>query len=363
MHREIGSWFWIEPGELKQVVCNEIDISQYGYKVNDYAWFSTGRSATAFVLDTIELRNPQVSKVAVLPPFTCHTVIEPFIDRDYEIYTYQIDRDLMSVASDILQIVEKHHANIVLLHRYFGFNTLKDLDAIIPQLRSMGVIIIEDCTQCLYSNFQKSDADYLVASIRKWCGVPDGGFAICKDGNFANKPSLIDRNLQRAKKEASILKYEYLFEGKGDKNDFLTRYREAEDILDSQNTFFTISDLSKSIQINLNIQELKSKRRDNFNTITNGLADVKNIKVIFDVIDEDEVPLYCPILCEDRQTIQTILVQNNIFAPVVWPKADCCPIVDENADYIYNHILCIPIDQRYGMDDMERVISVIKSIK
>ena len=23
-------------------------------------------------------------------------------------------------------------------------------------------------------------SDYFVGSIRKWCGVPDGGFAVCK---------------------------------------------------------------------------------------------------------------------------------------------------------------------------------------
>ena len=278
MYREIGSWFWIKPGELQQGTCNEMDISQYGYNGSDYAWFSTGRSATAYVLDTIESRNPQASKVAVLPPFTCHTVIEPFLDRGYQIHTYHVDRDLMAEASDLLQIVEEQQASVILFHRYFGFDTIKDLDGVVPQLQRKGVVIIEDCTQCLYSNFKKSAADYLVASIRKWCGVPDGGFAICKDGSFVNKPSLIDRNLQKAKIEASILKYEYLVEGKGDKRVFLTKYREAEDILDTQKEFFSISDISKAILLNLNIQQLKTKRRENFETIAKGLSDAKNIK-------------------------------------------------------------------------------------
>lgn len=363
MLSEVGSNFWITPEDLKQDFFSEIDIAQFGCDYSDYAWFSTGRSATSYVLNTIELRNPDVKKVAVLPPFTCHTVIEPFLQRGYEIHTFHVDRNLMSTASDLLDEVEKHQASVILFHRYFGFDTVKDIDTIVPQLKRKGVVVIEDCTQCLYSSFHKSDADYYVSSIRKWCGVPDGGFAICKDGSFANKPSQQDRKLQDAKKAASILKYEYLFERKGDKSIFLTKYREAEDILDSQKTFFTISELSKSIQCNLNIQQLKSKRRKNFEIIANGLADAKNIKVIFSVLNEDEVPLYCPILCEDRQAIQTILVKNSIFAPVVWSKADCCPQVDADTDYIYEHILCIPIDQRYSIDDMERVVSVIKSIK
>ena len=54
---------------------------------------------------------------------------------------------------------------------------------------------------------------------------------------------------------------------------------------------------------------------------------------------------------------------NRIYAPVVWPKADCCPEVDKDSEYVYEHILCIPIDQRYDVDDMERVVKVIKSIE
>ena len=363
MLSEIGSNFWIAPEDLKQSSSGDIDFTQFGCEGSDYAWFSTGRSAISFVLDTIELRNPSVKKVAILPPFTCHTVIEPFLEKGYEIHTYHIGRDLSSSAYDVLEISESFKAGLVLFHKFFGSDTIKDMDTIIPVLREHGIVIIEDCTQCLYSGFKKTDSDYFVGSIRKWCGVPDGGFAVCREGIFTDKPILIDKNLQDAKIESSILKYEYLFEGKGEKSVFLNRYREAEDILDAQNSYFTISDVSKVIQSKMDVKQLKFKRRENFAIIAKGLANTKGVGVIFSALANNEVPLYCPILCDDRQIVQKELVENSIFAPVVWPKAACCPIVDEEVDYIYNHILCIPIDQRYGVDDMERVVSVIKSIK
>lgn len=363
MQSEIGSNFWITPEELNGDPSIGINIKQFGCIGSDYTFLSTGRSAISYVLDTIELRNPDVKKVAVLPPFTCHTVIEPFLAKGYEIKTFHVGRDLKSMAVDVLNVVETNQAGVVLFHRYFGVDSIKDIDTIIPTLRRMGIIVIEDCTQCLYSSFQKSDADYWVGSIRKWCGVPDGGFAICREGYFDNKPTQIDIDLQRAKKEASILKYEYLFEGKGEKSVFLNKYREAEDILAAQKHYFTISDLSISIQNSQNVQLLKLKRRENFEILAKGLANHKDIDIVFSVLGGNEVPLYCPILCKDRIVVQKELVKNSIYAPIVWPKADCCPIVDEDTEYIYEHILCIPIDQRYNTDDMERVVGVIKSIE
>lgn len=360
MQSEIGSYFWISPDDLKIKSSSELSLAQFGCVGSDYAFLSTGRSAIFYVLDTIELRNPNVKKVAVLPPFTCNTVIEPFLAKNYEVRTFHVGQDLRSSVVDLLDVIDTSQVGIILFHRFFGFDTIENIDTIIPALRREGVIVIEDCTQCLYSGFSKSDADYWVGSIRKWCGVPDGGFAVCREGNFNNKPTQMDKELLEAKIEAAIRKYEYLFDGKGDKSVFMDQYRKAEDILAAQKQYFTISDLSKIIQINLDVESLKVKRRSNYEIITRGILSCDNIKVIFETIKNDAVPLYCPILCNDRQAVQRELVKNRIYAPVVWPKADCCPSVDQDAEYVYEHILCIPIDQRYDVDDMIRIISVLK---
>ena len=363
MLSEVGSNFWISPEETVAKKTANLSTSKFGCFGSDSVWFSTGRSATLYVLDTIEQRKQEVNKVVVLPPFTCHTVIEPFLSKGYEVHTYHVGKDLMSPIDEIRSIVNAVRPGVFLFHRFFGKDTVKGIDTIIPELRQKGTIVIEDCTQCLYSSFKKSEADYFVGSIRKWCGVPDGGFAVCREGVFKNKPTQMDIALQNAKKEASDLKYEYLFEGKGDKSLFLNKYREAEDILDAQSSYYTISDLSALIQNNLDVQHLIQRRRVNYQVIESKLSECQNVKLVFEHIEEDEVPLYCPILCIERQKIQKTLVANRIYAPVVWPKADCCPEVDKDSEYVYEHILCIPIDQRYDEDDMERVVEVIKSIE
>ena len=136
----------------------------------------------------------------------------------------------------------------MLFHRYFGFQTVSDTVKLCSELRLQDKFSIEDCTQCLYDGASKSEADYHVGSIRKWQGTPDGGFAVCREGVFKDKPKQADVPLEAAKIKASYAKYRFLFDHEGEKPAFLQMYREAEDLLIAQNGFRTISDTSQKMQ-------------------------------------------------------------------------------------------------------------------
>lgn len=358
MLSEIGSNYWINPNEfLKNKPLGTPE--QFGCKGNDYVWLSTGRSAISYVIKTIEERHPDMKKVALLPPFTCHTVIEPFLNAGYEVHHYPIDEKMMATEEGIMDFVRKYDAYIVLFHRYFGFNTLPDMDGFCEELRCKRRYTIEDSTQCLYSNRTIFDVDFFVGSIRKWHGTPDGGFATCRDFLFGEKPIQYDETLDEAKVKASYAKYKYLFENKGNKSEFLQLYRKAEDVLESQTRFFAICQTSRMLQSNLNVIFLRNRRKSNYQTMLSGLAEIGKVRPVFEDLTEDVVPLYFPIIVEDRASLQSYLVKNNIYAPIVWPKPDCLNKVCEQAEYFYEHLLCIPIDQRYDEVDMNRVVETI----
>lgn len=361
MLSEIGSNFWLDPN--RQLCEQSIGTpEQFHCKGSDFVWLSTGRSAIRFVIKTIEERKPGLKKIAVLPSFTCDTVFEPFLNAGYEVYYYPIEKDLITTSNAILKTVFDHDASIVLFHRYFGFDTLDgNVDKMCEALRSLGKYTIEDCTQCLYSNIPRAKSDFTLGSIRKWTGTPDGGFAVCRDGEFEDKPSETDLMLEHAKIKASYAKYRFLFLHEGEKSVMLSMYREAEDLLDNQVGFYAISEMSEKVQANLNKSDLIKKRRDNFSLLSCSLTNA--VKPVFALGDNDkEVPLYFPILVEDRATLQKHLVNNAIYAPVVWPKDKKQPRQCEGAENAYNHLLCIPIDQRYCLDDMKRIVTVIKEI-
>lgn len=358
MFSEIGSNFWLNPEQHYQDK-NVGTPMQFNCNGSDHVWLSTGRSAIKFVINTIESRNSSLKKVAVLPSFTCDTVFEPFLKAGYEVYYYPVEKDLATTSDVIIKTAIERDASIVLFHRYFGFDTLDgQVDKMCVTLRGMGKYTIEDCTQCLYSDIPRAEADFTVGSIRKWTGTPDGGFAVCREGVFDNKPVNPDNALEQAKVKASYAKYRYLFEHEGDKGEMLAMYREAEDILDNQNEIYAISDTSAKVQANLDRKELAFKRRENFELLSKSLKG--QLQAVFS-LSEREVPLYFPILVDDRAALQKHLVANAIYAPVVWPKDDNQPTQCEGAENSYQHLLCIPIDQRYDAEDMNRIIEVINT--
>lgn len=357
MRSEIGSNFWLNPNQ-KYNNKNIGTPQQFNCIGEDYAWLSTGRSSIEFAIISIEERKPELKKVAVLPSFTCDTVFEPFLKRGYEVYYYPIERDLTTTSDTILEKTLQHDASIVLFHRYFGFDTLdRQVDRMCGILRGLGKYTIEDCTQCLYSDISRADSDYTVGSIRKWTGTPDGGFIVGLKAKLNNIPVSYDVDLEKAKIEASYSKYRFLFEHQGDKGEMLAMYRRAEDILDNQAEIYAISEMSVMVQADLNKQELIRKRRENFEILGNKLT--SHIKPVFKLGRNKEVPLYFPVLVEDRAALQKHLVNNAIYAPVVWPKDDKQPKQCNGAENAYQHLLCIPIDQRYDIDDMNRIVEVI----
>ena len=43
----------------------------------------------------------------------------------------------------------------------------------------------------------------------------------------------------------------------------------------------------------------------------------------------------------------------------MWPKAEECPTVCDEAQELYDTVLCLPIDQRYSLEDMERMAQCV----
>ena len=359
MLSEIGSNFWLNPNQK----CDNTNIGtpqQFNCRGVDYIWLSTGRSAIEFAIKAIEEQKPGLKKVALLPSFTCDTVFEPFLKRGYELYYYPVGFDLAATSDTILETALYCDASIVLFHRYFGFDTLdRQVDKMCDILRGRGKYTIEDCTQCLYSAIPRAQSDFTIGSIRKWTGTPDGGFVVSHKMRLNNKPVSYDMELEKAKVEASYAKYRFLFEHQGDKGEMLAMYRKAEDILDNQKEIYAISEMSVKVQANLNKVNLVRKRRENFELLSNELTG--KIKPVFRVGSIMEVPLYFPVLVDDRTGLQKHLANYAIYAPVVWPKDEQQPTQCEGAENAYQHLLCIPIDQRYDADDMYRIVDTINN--
>lgn len=358
MQREIGSNFWLEPEEFAG--SGEIALADFGIEgFSDSVLSSNGRSAEGIVLEQILREHPDMKRIALIPPFTCGTVIEPFLRCGFSLQTYPIGSDLMLTGDMLRAAIERAGAEVLLIHRYFGFETLSGCEGVLAAFRRRGGILIEDRTQCIYSAHQPLAADYVVGSLRKWLGLPDGGFAVRMNGSFTEKPTAENRAMVDIKLKASILKADYMQYRSDDKDTFYGMFSDAEKKLDTKGTYYCIAKESAAVQAAADIPALKARRRQNYQQVYDAIRDCRRIRILTPVLGAGDVPLYLALAADDRSSLQRKLRDERIYAPVVWPKEDICPAVCAEADDIYAHVLCLPVDQRYDADDMERMTRLI----
>ena len=54
------------------------------------------------------------------------------------------------------------------------------------------------------------------------------------------------------------------------------------------------------------------------------------------------------------------LIDNKVFVAKYWPNVDEWAGGEATETWMANHILPLPIDQRYGEEDMKRIVTLIK---
>jgi hypothetical protein len=74
------------------------------------------------------------------------------------------------------------------------------------------------------------------------------------------------------------------------------------------------------------------------------------------------VPMAYPFLFS-KKGLKEFLIYNKIYVPTYW-KEVCSRVDRKSVEYrLTKNLLPLPIDQRYGMEDMKRICSTIKGFK
>lgn len=358
MKPEVGSNFWLDRSAVSHTDKN-ISLQHLNYAYDDVAFLSTCRGGIRLMLE--DLLNKDKRKCALLPAFTCDTVIEPFIQYQYDVTYYGVGEDLTTDAKGLKAAIKKYQPSVILLHRYFGFDTLPGIDEVLTEAIASDITVVEDVTQCLYSGFRRIPSDYLVGSFRKWTAMADGGFVAKKNGKLICHPNCSDSELESMMLQAMDDKHKFIVHGVGEKDDFLQKFALAQDLLDSRKTNYSMAPSSMRNQSKLDINELKRKRVDNFRCLLEAVGRVQCVKPVFRSLPEGVCPLYFPIYCNgQRARIQNILREHRIYAPILWPRSPHMT-KESGGEEQYYDLLCIPCDQRYDTDDMQRIINVMEN--
>ena len=65
-----------------------------------------------------------------------------------------------------------------------------------------------------------------------------------------------------------------------------------------------------------------------------------------------------PYAVSNGQELRRWLIENKVFVAKYWPNVLPCKSFELEVS-LANNVMALPIDQRYGVEDMERIVSII----
>ena len=349
MMKEIGSEFhWFE--ESTHIKGNGIENIEKHCK--DFSYTFSGRTAYETIINDMPTKHN-----VLLPSYCCESMIIPFKKAGYAINFYSVVWDNgLKIDFNI-----PFSCDVLVLCNFFGFN-YNYPDKPLYDFQRQGGIIIEDITHSLFSATPSSypDADYFIASLRKWDALISGGFCGKKSGTFILKPTQnIGKQYIEYKERAMHSKAKYL-ENKdlNYKIQFMDLFSKSNELLANGYSNTKIDNWSFERVKSWNISDMRKKRISNATILYDGLYGSTNISMMFSKKNMDS-PLFVPVIIpkDKRSIIKEALINNQIYCPIHWPK----PNYKCNS-LLYDMELSIVCDQRYNEQDMLKIVDVLRKV-
>ena len=320
--RPIGGYFdWEFPPTKKQQLHENA------------VYLNSGRHALEYILKG--LGN---IRCLWIPYFTCDAVMVPIQRLGVSWKFYHIDEKLE--IADNLDLAEKE---FVLYTNYYGIK-----DEYCNQLaKRYGEKLILDNAQALYCKSVSRTHQFY--SPRKFMGMPDGGLAVTTIPDTTSELP-VDKSFDRCK---HLLKRIELVPSEG-YNDFKAVSKAI-----AEAPLCQMSNLSKSIFASVDLDDIKRKRRENFECIHDALKASNRLQIPSMV--SFECPLVYPYWADNGDTLKKKLIEQQVFVATYWPNVFEWVKQNDLEYELTNHVVCIPIDQRYGKEDMKRIIKEIET--
>lgn len=346
--REFGSDFPLNYGP-----------NTYFEKISKYkshcVYLRSGREAISLIIESLMLTQ---SDTVLLPAYCCRSMDDPFILKGVKVEYYRLNEDLSVNIKYLTDCIVHTTPRLIMTMNYYGFtDTGNCVDTI--KKNHPSITIIEDFSHCLFTfdqNFNPN-VDYYFASIRKSIGIFDGG--ICMSNHFVDSSIIRQQETLFTSKrvQSSHLKalYQYSYDQEL-KNKSKSLFREAENNLDEYNgEIYRISETSLTVIRNTDVELYKYAREENYQHLYKCIKNITGIEILFAPTIKNHSPFAMPILFKERETVQTILGDTGIYAPVLWTIKNKAKVTCPISKKISENMLAIPIDQRFDYWDIEEI--------
>lgn len=317
MKTEIGGYF-------------ELELTNHGgFMYDSFPLLNSGRHALEFIL-----KAHDNIRMLYVPRYTCDVVYQTLNRFGIPFQLYHIN-DRLEIADDIKLEDDEY----IVVNNYFG---LKDDYIRSLTLKYRRGLIVDNAQAWYTPPILFTDSFY---SPRKFFGIPDGGIAI--------PTSEYSPNLQQDQS------YEYC--GHLLKRLDLPASEGREDFAQSserikKSGMMWMSKLTKLLLSSINFDWIKIVRRSNYDTLASALDKTNLLETpsAFNVA----CPMVYPYRTKNTDLRQK-LIDNKIFVATYWPNVINSEPKDSTEYLLATEILPLPIDQRYGEEEMQYIIKTI----
>ena len=333
-------------GEFPIAVTDILNAETRHSQAPDVYAYSSGRAALYQILRYLQ-QHQGVTRI-LLPDYLCSSVLVPVKALQLEYVFYPID-ELLKLKRDSFSAAYQS-GDAVLIINYFGLQDLTE-DIVFIKSIDKNAIVIEDNVQAYYE-FKKDlgDVDFKFTSLRKTFAVPDGGLVKTK-----HKLPKVDtpNTFGQYKAAAALLKS--MREGNFNDQIYLELFEKGEDLIDSEQEC-GMSQIAEKLYGIIDEERVKVRRLNNARFLIEELAKI-GIKPLLPLLEE-HVPLFLPICLDNRDEVRHKMFQQEIYCPVHWPLEGLK--VERGAEMAV-HELSLIVDQRYGQNEMKRIINILQS--
>ncbi len=321
---EIGGFFQLELRRGESYHPNALQLN-------------TGRNALEYIL------RRRGYKKLWLPYYCCGALLEAPRKLDIPTAFYHIGWDLAPVLE---QKVGEDEA--LLYINYFGICPLD----VAPRLNRYVRNIIVDNSQAFFARpLRGFDTFY---SPRKFFGVPDGGYLYWGVGLPGGESPLYDdlpRDESSGRMEHLLKRIELGAQAA------YAGFKANEESL-CRLPIKQMSLLTRSLLYNTGYEEAELARNSNFHLYHFHLKGINCFDIPADVSMLGG-PMIYPLLVEDKELKHT-LIRDKIYVATYWPEVLDRAGAGEVERTLTEQLVPLPLDQRYGKEELGRIIEKIR---
>ena len=270
-----------------------------------------------------------------LPDFLCSSIPNLCRKVGVEVKTYSIGWGFRPAYD--FEVAEGEWLYLV---DYYGQLTQADADV---ALGASGGRLIVDESQGYYREPWKG-ADTLY-TCRKWFGVADGAFLHAHDGGR------LGCELPRAESFGEMGFVLGRFERPA--GEFFAESK-ANNARFAEEPMARMSALTENLLHAVDYGAAKERRLANWTVLDGALGASNRL-----LVTTPEAPFMYPYMVADAEGVRGRMAAEGVFVPTLWPNVPGDVRAGSASIDFSNNILPLPVDQRYGADDMERVLEVL----